>query len=799
MKFTLSWLKDHLETTASLQAITDKLTAIGLEVESVEDRAATLKAFTVAKILETSRHPEADKLQICKVLSDIGELQIVCGAANARAGLFVALAKEGTLIPANGMIIKKAKVRGVESFGMLCSMEELGLADSAQGILELPEAPIGAKVADILGLNDPVIDIAITPNRADCLGVRGIARDLAAAGLGSLKWSAVSGQRSEIKSNIEVKIETQNCQQFIGCYIKGVKNGNSPDWLKARLEAIGQKSISALVDITNYFTIDLCRPLHVYDASKISGNLVVLEAKSGEKLAALNGKEYDLPMGVTIIADNQKPLAIGGIIGGIESGCTSETTDVFLEVALFEPTAIAKAGRLLAIDSDARYRFERGIDVAFVEEASKRAVAMILELCGGQASELVYAGKTPDYNKEISFNPACVLSLGGVDVTPEKSLNILNSLGFTSIHHPPSTIHQIIPPSWRADIEGEADLVEEILRIYGYAQIPTTPLPKISGITPIALKLPQKRVHIAKRLLANRGMLELCTWSFMPAAWANLFGGAKPELTLINPISADLDTMRPSILPNLLDAAKRNAARGFADIAFFEVGLQFHDITLTGQANMATGIRLGVAENANYEGGLYNRKPREVDAMDAKADAIAVLQTLGVNKFEISTNNLPSWYHPNRSGAIVLGKNVLAYFGEIHPKIAAKFDIETLVAAFEIFLDNVPVARSKGTAKPQLKISEYQKVERDFAFIVDANVTAATIEKEINKADKNLITDAQIFDVYMGKGVETGKKSVAVKVTLQPTEKTLTEAEIAAVSSAIIAAADKGFGGILRQ
>lgn len=793
MKFTLSWLKTHLETTATLKEITDKLTAIGLEVESVEDRGAALSAFTVAKILETSRHPEADKLQICKVLSDVGELQIVCGAANARSGLFVVLAKEGTIIPANGMVIKKAKVRGVESFGMLCSMEELGLADSSEGILELPEAEIGAKVADILGLNDPVIDIAITPNRADCLGVRGIARDLATAGLGTLTKHELLTMNYEIKSPISVTISTPNCPQFIGCYIKGVKNGESPDWLKARLEAIGQKSISALVDITNYFTNDLCRPLHAYDASKISGNLLVREAKSGEKLAALNGKEYDLPEGVTIIADGVKPLAIGGVIGGIESGCTSETTDVFLEVALFEPTAIAQAGRALQIDSDARYRFERGIDVAFVEEAAKRAVAMILELCGGQASELVYAGKIPDYKREISFNPACVLSLGGVDISAEKSLEILENLGFTI------NDNLITPPSWRADIEGEADLVEEILRIYGYDKIPTTPLPKVSGITPIALKLPQKRAHIAKRLLANRGMLELQTWSFMPKEWAEIFGGAKPELTLINPISTDLDTMRPSILPNLLDAAQRNSARGFADISFFEVGLQFHDITPTGQANMATGIRLGTAENAAYEGGLYSRKPRQVDAMDAKADVTSVLQTLGVNKFEIAMNNLPNYYHQNRSGALVLGKNVLAYFGEIHPKIAAKFDLDTKVAAFEIFLDNVPVARSKGTAKPQLKISEYQKVERDFAFIVDANVAAATIEKEINKADKNLINNVEIFDVYVGKGVETGKKSVAVKVTIQPTEKTLTEVEISAVSSAIIAAAEKTFGGILRQ
>lgn len=793
MKFTLSWLKDHLETTASLQEITDKLTAIGLELEGVEDRGASLSAFTVAKILEATRHPEADKLQVCKVESDAGELQIVCGAANARAGLYVALAKEGTVIPANGMTIKKTKIRGVESNGMLCSLEELGLATSSEGIIELPEAPIGAKVADVMGMNDPIIDIAITPNRADCLGVRGIARDLAAAGMGTLKPLPEINFKPSFASPISVSIETKNCPQFIGCFIKDVRNKQSPDWLKKRLEAIGQKSISALVDITNYFTFDLGRPLHVYDAKKLNGNITVRETKAGEKLAALNGKEYELPTGTTVIADAQKPVAIGGVIGGSETGCTEATTDVFLEVALFEPASVAQAGRVLQIDSDARYRFERGVDVAFVEEAAKRAVSMILELCGGQASELVVAGKTPEWKREISFNHERVKSLGGVDIPPEKSFEILKNLGFTINNK------IVTPPSWRADIEGEADLVEEVLRIYGYEHIPSTSLPKSPQITPAILSILQKRVHLAKRLLAGRGMMEAQTWSFLPAAQAAMFGGNNPALTLLNPISADLDTMRPSLLPNLLDAAKRNAARGFKNISLFEVGLQFHDITPDGQKTLASGIRVGTTENNNYDGGLFTKKTRTVDAMDAKADTVELLQTLGINKIEISTANLPSYYHPNRSGAFVLGKTILGYFGEIHPKIAAAFDIEGRIAAFEIFLDAIPVSRSKGTAKPQLKISDYQAVERDFAFIVDDSVTAAVIEKEINKAEKNLITSVEIFDVYSGKGVDTGKKSVAVKVTLQSFERTLTDADITAVSSAILVAAGKGFGGILRQ
>lgn len=793
MKFTLSWLKDHLETTASLNEITDKLTAIGLELESVTDPAATLSDFTVAKILETSRHPEADKLQICRVQSDVGELQIVCGAANARAGLYVALAKEGTLIPGNGMTIKKTKIRGVESNGMLCSLEELGLPGNSEGIIELPASEIGAKVADALGINDPVIDIAITPNRADCLGVRGIARDLSAAGMGTLKNSGFRTLDSDFKSPISVTIETKNCLQFVGCFIKGVKNTQSPEWMQKRLEAIGQKPISALVDITNYFTFDLGRPLHVYDEKKIGRNLRVRAAKSGEKIATLNGKEYALQDGITVIADSSNVLAIGGIIGGTESGCSPQTTDVFLEVALFEPTSVAQAGRALQIDSDARYRFERGVDVAFLEEAAKRAASMIIELCGGQASELVISGKTPNWKREIAFESALVKTLGGVDIAPEKSLGILSSLGFIV------NGNSVTPPSWRADIEGAADLVEEILRIYGYENIPSTALPKLNNVTPNVLNITQKRAHTAKRLLASRGMVEAKTWSFIPSAQAAMFGGNNPALTLLNPISADLDTMRPSLLPNLLDAAKRNAARGFKDLNLFEVGLQFHGITPEGQKLLASGIRSGNVSDANYDGGLFTQKTRSANAVDAKADATALLQSLGVSKLEASITNLPAHYHPNRSGAFVLGKTVLGYFGEIHPKIAKYFDIDSRIAAFEIFLENIPQAKNKSTAKPALKISDYQAVERDFAFIVDEKIEATTIEKEISKTDKNLITNVEIFDVYSGKGVEAGKKSVAVKVTLQSFERTLSEADISAASNAIIAASAKGFGGVLRQ
>ncbi|MEQ1705231.1 MAG: phenylalanine--tRNA ligase subunit beta, partial [Rickettsiales bacterium] len=617
-------------------------------------------------------------------------------------------------------------------------------------------------------------------------------------GIGTLKPLPAINFHPSFKSPISVSIETKNCEQFIGCFIKDVRNKQSPDWLKKRLEAIGQKSISALVDITNYFTFDLGRPLHVYDEKKLGRNLTVRASKNGEIIKALNGKDYTLESGITVISDSSNILAIGGIIGGAESGCTESTTDVFLEVALFEPASVALAGRALQIDSDARYRFERGVDVAFVEEAAKRAVDMIIKLCGGQASELVLSGKTPEWKREINFNPERVKSLGGVDVPTEKSLKILASLGFTTLQTPNSTL-VVKPPSWRADILGEADLVEEILRIYGYEHIPSTPLPKSNTITPAILSIAQKRVHLAKRLLAGRGMMEVQTWSFLPAVQAAMFGGNNPALTLLNPISADLDTMRPNLLPNLLDAAKRNIARGFKNLNLFEVGLQFHDITPDGQKTVAAGIRIGSAENNNCDGGLFTQINRKVNAMDAKADVVAVLQTLGVNKLEISTNNLPAYYHPNRSGSFVLGKTVLGYFGEIHPKIAKLFDIEETVASFEIFLEALPVSRSKGTAKPSLKLSDYQAVERDFAFIVDENITAATIEKEINKAEKTLITNVEIFDVYSGKGVDSGKKSVAVKVTLQSFERTLTDAEITTVSNAILVAAGKGFGGILRQ
>lgn len=799
MKFTLNWLKDHLDTTASLEDIAKALTACGLEVEGVTDRSKDLAPFTVAKILHAEKHPEADKLRVCRVQADTGELQIVCGAPNARAGIIVALAKEGAVIPGNGMVIKKSKIRGVESQGMLCSLEELAVPGDSEGIVELPEsAKVGDSVAAALGLNDPVIEIAITPNRADCLGVRGVARDLAAAGLGTLKALDVPQAAGSAASPVAVNITDAQCLQFIGCYISGVTNGESPDWLKQRLAAIGQRSISALVDITNYLTFDLGRPLHVYDVKALKGGLTVRESKAGEVLKALNGEEYTLPAGLCVIADEAGAQALGGVIGGEPTGCTGSTTEVFLEVALFNPVAVAKAGRMLQIDSDARYRFERGVDVAFLEDGAQLALAMIQKLCGGTAGQLVKAGGMPAWQRKLPLRQARVAELGGVSLPEAKIEAILTALGFAC----EKTVGgwNVTPPSWRGDVDGEADLVEEVLRIHGYDNIPATSLPGVATLSKAAYSPMQRRAHIAKRALAGRGMMELCSWSFLPQAQAVAFGGGSEALKLLNPISAELDAMRPCLLPNLLEAAKKNANRGFTATQLFEVGLQFHDISPTGQKLVAAAIRCGQAGEPRYGAEGFKQEERGVDAFDAKADALALLAAMGMHKADIVTTNLPAWYHPGRSGALTLGgKQVMGYFGELHPGLLAQLDVKGPVAAFELFLEAIPLPRAKGKAKPALKVSDFQAVGRDFAFVVDAGVSAADISKAIAAAEKQLITAIEIFDVYSGKGVEPGKKSVAVKVTLQAPDRTLSEADINAASAAIVAAASKAFGGQLRQ
>jgi phenylalanyl-tRNA synthetase beta chain len=789
MKFTFSWLKEHLETDADLSTVVKTLTAIGLEVEEVIDPSESLKDFTVAKIISAEKHPDADKLQVCSVESDVGNLQIVCGAPNARAGLFVALAKEGTTIPGAGFTIKKTKIRGVESNGMLCSASELGMEGDDSGILELPEAPIGSAVATTLGLNDPVIDIAITPNRADCLGVHGIARDLAAAGLGTLKTAPKISPSTSHQSPITVTIATPHCSQFIGCHITGVTNGESPDWLKQKLAAIGAKSISTLVDITNYFTFTYARPLHVYDAKKLNGNITVREAKDGETITTLDDKEYALKQGMCVIADDNAPVAIGGVIGGVDSGVSTDTTELFLEVALFTPEHVATTGRELQIESDARYRFERGIDVAWVEEGAKRAIAMILELCGGQASELVVAGSTPEYKRKIAFDPKRIKTLGGVDVPQEKIDSIIESLGLLT----PDPQH-LTPPSWRSDVEGEADIVEEVLRIHGYDTLIETPLPKPSIVT---LHEPTRTDRI-KQQLVSRGYLEVRSYSFIPHAHAIHFGGGMESLQLANPISEELADMRPNLLPNLLAAAAKNHARGSSNLRLAEVGLTYHDTTENGQQLVATGMSTGEHTTHRIDGTIFNTHHHKVSALDAKADALAMLAALGMNNCEI-TADAPSWYHPGRSGSLRLGKKILlGHFGELHPATLAKHDIETTACAFELFIDNIPAPRAKGKARPALVISDYQAVTRDFAFVVDDAVRAADIERAISSAEKKLLKDVLIFDVYAGKGVEDGKKSVAVQITLQAADRTLADDDIKAVADAVVSSVTKNTGGVLR-
>ncbi|MGE0754658.1 MAG: phenylalanine--tRNA ligase subunit beta, partial [Alphaproteobacteria bacterium] len=737
MKFTLSWLKDHLDTNASLEQITEKLTAIGLEVESVTNRSEELKPFTVAKVLHAQQHPDADKLRVCKVQSNNGELQIVCGAPNARAGIYVALAQEGAWIPKHAFSIKKSNIRGVESNGMLCSSDELNLGEDSNGIMELPEAKIGTPIADVLGLNDPIIEIAITPNRPDALGVHGIARDLAAAGMGTLKPLAdTSGVKGSFDSAISVEIATGHCNQFVGHHIKGVKNGPSPAWLQQRLKAIGLRPISALVDITNYLTFDLGRPLHVYDAGKLQGNLTVRAAAAGETIHALDDNQYTLPPSITVIADASGPVAVGGVIGGLESGCSDDTNEVFLEAALFDPVSVASSGRTLALQTDARYRFERGVDANFAEAGARHAVQMILDLCGGTASKPVMAGSVPAWQRSIRFSPELVKTLGGADVATSDIKRILLALGFACSEKGHEL--EISPPSWRPDIGGEADMVEEILRIVGYDHIPAATLPPSNRFMKPALNNAQRRSSLARRVLSARGFMECHTWSFIPDRQAKLFGGGKTELKLANPISADLDSMRPSLIPNLLGAAERNMRRGLQNLSLAEVGLTFHGTKPEEQTLCAAAIRIGAIDSYQY-GENFHIRSKPVDVFDAKADALAVLSALGVQKFDIITET-PSWYHPGRSGAVTLGgKIILGYFGELHPAILKQMDLHDIQAvACELFPDSLPQARKKSKSKPPLQISDYQAVERDFAFLVDEALPATEVIKTIEKADKKL-------------------------------------------------------------
>lgn len=799
MKFTLSWLKQHLDTDAPLAEIETRLTELGLEVEGVEDPAKDLGGFIVGEILEAGQHPNADRLRVCKVATGAGTIQVVCGAPNARAGIKVILAQPGTFIPVTGEALKKGNVRGVESQGMMCSWRELKLGEDHDGIAELDSGlSVGAKLLDVMSF-DPMIEISITPNRADCLGVRGVARDLAASGLGTLKPLNTDPVPGTFKSPIGVGVdftpETESaCPYFAGRLIKGVKNGESPDWLKARLTAIGLRPISALVDITNYITNDLARPLHVFDAAKISGDTITARlARDGETLQALNGKQYTLSPAMTVIADAAGPEGIAGVMGGERSGCTETTTSVFLEVAYFDPIRTAATGRKLDILSDARFRFERGVDPAFILPAAEIATRMILDLCGGEASELVIAGAEPDWRTSIVLRPERVEELGGVAVDKARQEDILRGLGCTVSEHGGALL--VVPPSWRGDITAEHDLVEEVIRVNGYDKLPAVPLPRPSMPKPV-LTPGQRRSSWVRRQLASRGMVETVTWSFLPSATAKLFGGGQPAMHLANPISADLDCMRPSVLPNLIAAAGRNADRGFKDFGLLEIGAQFDGPEPGQQRDVAAGIRAGRGVPRHW-----SEKTRAVDVFDAKADALAVIAAAGANpdSFQVAAE-APVWYHPGRSGTLKLGNKPVAAFGEVHPAVQAAMGVKGAIVAFEVFLEALPPQKTKATkAKPALKLSQFQPLERDFAFVLDAGVAADAVLRAARNADKALISDATIFDLYEGPNVGEGKKSLAVSITLQPTEKTLTDEEIEAVAKKVVDAVVKATGGTLRS
>lgn len=790
MKFILSWLKEFLDTDASLETICHTLTMIGLEVEEVVNPVESLAAFKIAQILDAKPHPDADKLQVCRVNTGQEELQIVCGAPNARAGINVVLAPVGAIIPTNGMKIKQSKIRGVESCGMLCSAAELGLGDDHSGIIELPASKdnIAKDYVDVAGLNDPMIEIAITPNRGDCLGVYGIARDLAAAGVGTLKPLTIDNPESAFSLPVTITTEDETlCPLFIGRYFKEVKNCDSPEWMKQRLEAIGLKPISALVDITNYISYTFGRPLHVYDAAKLSGGLIARKAKNGETITALDEKEYTLDDSMLVIADDSSVQAIGGVIGGLQSGCTLDTTEVVLEVALFDPINVAATGRKLDINTDSRYRFERTVDPAFVHDACAIASKMILDLCGGQASEPVVAGTEPTWQRRIEFDFNATQERTGIDVDANESQRILEHLGF-SVNG-----SKVEVPSWRSDVTESHDLVEEITRIYGYDHIPNTPLP-LREEDQKALNINQIRFSKVRRVLAASGLTEAVTWSFMSLEKAKIFGGGAESLTLQNPISSEWDVMRPSMLSNLIDASKRNADRGIGNIALFETGLVYHDTTPQGQIPVVSGIRAGEVEEKSIYG-----KARNADVFDAKADALEALEVVGapVGNLRITTN-APDYYHPGRSGVLRLGKNALGYFGQIHPAILKALDVDAPVVGFELFIGQIPTPKKKkSTAKPKLELSDYQSSTRDFAFVVDSPLAAGDVIKAVASADKNLIADVTLFDVYQGEHIQQGKKSLAFSVLIQPKDKTLNEKELELISANIIKAVEK-LGGVLR-
>ncbi len=796
MKLTLSWLKEHLDTDASAEVIAEKLTSIGLEVEGIADTSAGLKDFIVGEVVTAEKHPNADKLRLCSVSTGTESLQIVCGAPNARAGIKVVLARPGTVIPATGEALKIGSIRGVESRGMMCSARELLLGQDHDGIIELPaDAKVGGPAAAALNIvSDPVIEVSITPNRGDAASVFGIARDLAAAGLGTLKTEKVTPVAGKFPSPKTITLEFSDadkdaCPIFAGRLIRGVKNGPAPQWVQDRLKSVGMKSISALVDATNLVAQDRGRPLHVFDADKLSGNLSARMARPQEQVLALDDKTYVLDEDTIVIADDSFARGIAGIMGGLDTGSFDDTKNVFLESAWFDSRRIARAGRKLGIISDARYRFERGVDPEFVLPGLELATQLILDWCGGEASDVVIAGALPPPHKHIVFDPALVESLGGITIARAEIIDILTRLGFTVAGH--GALH-VTPPSWRHDIDGPADLVEEIVRIHGLAEVASVPLARKDAVARAVLTPAQRRTRSVRRALAANGFNECVSFSFIARDQALLFGGGDAARQLANPIAADLDAMRPSLLPSLLAAASRNAARGFCDLRLFEIGAAFQNGTPGGQTTNAAGLITGAGPRE------WSKSGHAADVFDAKGAMTAALEAaMGGAMTAPVTAGAPAWFHPGRSGTLALGPRQIAWFGELHPKILAAFDLKIPVAGFEIVLDAIPEAKTKGKGRALFAPSPYQAIERDFAFVVDAKVASGDIVKAVKTADRNLIETVTVFDVYSGKGVADGHKSVAIAVRLQPKDKTLTDAEIEALSQKIVAATVK-LGAALR-
>ncbi len=803
MKFTLSWLKEHLDTDASVDEIADTLTLIGLEIEEVVDPAKALEDFRVAEVVSAEKHPDADKLQVLRVNTGKETLQVVCGAPNARAGMKGVFAPVGAYVPGIDFTLTKAKIRGVESSGMMVSERELELSDEHTGIIELPRTSrVGSSAAKALGLDDVVFDIAITPNRPDCLGVRGVARDLAAAGLGKLKKDTVKPIKGTFDNPVPIELEFDTetkdaCPVFAGRLVRGVKNGPSPDWLQAQLRAIGLRPINALVDITNYISYDRARPLHVYDADKLSGAIRARLGKAGESFEALDGKSYKVDEEMCVIADDRAVLGLGGVMGGEETGCTEETTNVFIESAYFDPKRTTGTGRTLNIISDARFRFERGVDPQSVEPGLEQATAMVLDLCGGEASTVTVAGQAPKANAPFRFDIRRIERLSGL-LLPERDIQrILKALGIKL--EGGGHTRKAAPPSWRPDLSIPADLVEEVVRLAGVDRVPATPLPRLSGVAKPVLTPAQKKSRAVRRLLAGRGLVEAVTWSFIPKNEAMEFGGGQDDLSLDNPISTELSQMRPSLLPGLISAAKRNRDRGLADGALFELGNAYHGRSPDDQFASASGVRFGQS-SLDGAGRHWSGAAPEAGWSAVKADAVAALEALGLNQSKVQiTREAPDWFHPGRSGAIKLGPKVmLGVFGELHPDTLAALDADAPMAAFEVYLDNLPPSKAKGTARAALDASDLQAVTRDFAFLVDAETDAAVLVRAASSADRSLISSVNVFDEFTGRGVPEGKKSLAIEVVLQPRDKTLTDEEIDAVAEKVVAGVAKATGGMLR-